>query len=84
MNSVEPEEEDLKKNVKVVISSLGNERRTVHLGECSIDEIKGIMGTIEAAFHVVRVSQSLLLTGTDGITVFANLDNIAFVEVQIA
>jgi len=76
-------EEDKKYDVRVVISSLGSEKRTIRLGECSEEDIQKIVATVNAAFGTVRASQSLMLTDRDGIVVFANLDNIAFVEVNV-
>lgn len=81
-----PDEEtspEKKFDVRVVISSLGNERRTISMGLCSEDKVKEIMASIDAAWGVVRVSQALRLTGVDGVMVFANLDNVAFIEVQV-
>ena len=68
--------------VSVVISSLGNERRTISLGELDKEAIGKLIGAIDATFGTVR-SSALMLTDANGTVVFANLDNTAFVEVQI-
>lgn len=78
------DEEEVKKfNVRLIISSMANERRTINMGECDEDTCKDIVSTVNTAFGVIRASQALMLTGSDGVVVFANLDNIAFVEVHI-
>lgn len=69
--------------VSVVISSLGNERRTISLGELDKEAIGKLIGAIDATFGTVRSSGALMLTDANGTVVFANLDNTAFVEVQI-
>lgn len=69
--------------VRVIISSLGNERRTVELGECTKEKIEEIVLNAQRSFDTVRASQVLMLTGTDGAFVMANLDNIVFVEVHV-
>lgn len=79
----ENEEVEEKYNVRVVISSLGNERRTINLGERSKEEAQSVIRTVDACFEVIRRSRALMLTGEDGIVVFANLDNVAFVEVHV-
>lgn len=75
--------EDKKYNTRVTISSLGNERRVINLGECNEEEIQEVIKTVQTAFATVRVGQALMLTGADGVATFANLDNIAFVEVHV-
>lgn len=77
-------EETKKYRVTVTISSLGNERRKIDLGELEEEAAKRVIATVDAAFDVVRRSNALMLSGTDGIAVFASLDNVAFVEVQVA
>jgi len=72
-----------KHNVRVTISSLGNERRVVNFGECDDEQIDKIVQTVQVAFNVIRSSDALTLAGTDGVSVFANLNNVAFVEVQV-
>lgn len=72
-----------KYNVRVTISSLGNERRVVNFGECDDEQIDKIVQTVQSAFGTIRSSEALTLAGTDGVSVFANLNNVAFVEVQI-
>lgn len=79
-----PEEEETKYQVRVTISSLGNESRSIKFGEMTDAEIQKLVQTVNTAFHTVRMSQSLQLVGSDGVVVFANLDNVAFVEVHIA
>ena len=83
-----PEEDDepvqLKKHeVRVIISSLGNERRNINFGEMDDDGIQRLIQTVSNSFATVRAGHALFLTGSDGVVVFANLDNVAFVEVQI-
>ena len=72
-----------KHNVRVTISSLGNERRVVNFGECDDEQIDKIVQTVQVAFNVIRSSDALTLAGTDGVSVFANLNNVDFVEVQV-
>jgi hypothetical protein len=48
------------------------------------DGVQQLVQTVNNAFGTVRASHALLLTGSDGAVVFANLDNVAFVEVHIA
>lgn len=70
-------------DVRVTISSLGNERRVVKFDDCDEDKVREIVRTINSAFEVIRKSQALTLVGTDGVSVFANLDNVAFIEVHV-
>lgn len=79
----EQEEEPKNYNVRVTISSLGNERRVINLGECAEEKVQEVIQIVQSAFGTVRASQALALTGADGIATFANLDNVAFVEVHI-
>lgn len=72
-----------KSPVRVTISSMGNERRTINLGELDEDQIKNTLSLIDSAFQTIRTSQSLMLSGGDGLITFANLDNISFVEVHV-
>lgn len=67
----------------ITISSLGNERRVIQLGENDQDTIRGIIHSIDAAFGTVRNSQALTFTDSSGAVIFANLDNVAFVEVHV-
>jgi len=69
--------------VSVAISSLGNESRVIKLGDCTQAEATEVIKTVSAAFETVRKSQALMLSGKDGTATFANLDNVAFVEVHI-
>lgn len=77
-------ESEQKHNVRVTISSLSNERRTINFSEMDDDGVQQLVQTVNNAFGTVRASHALLLTGSDGAVVFANLDNVAFVEVHIA
>jgi len=77
-------ESEKKFRVRVTISSLSNERRVINLGECSEEQLQSIVGTVQSAFGTIRSSQALTLTGSDGVATFANIDNIAFVEVHVA
>ena len=70
-------------DVRIVISSLGNERRTINMNKLDDEAIQKLIQTIKNAFGTVRASSSLLLTGSDGVVTFANLDNVVFVEVHI-
>lgn len=84
--SIENEDEpvELKKyRVTVTISSLGNERRVIHLGEFEEAGAKAVITNVNDAFGTVRASSALTLTDTEGRITFANLDNVAFVEIQI-
>lgn len=72
-----------KVNVRVTISSLGNERRVINFGECDEEQVEKIIQTVQSAFNKIRSNEALTLVGMDGLTTFANLDNIAFVEVHI-
>lgn len=80
----ENEEEAEKFRVSVTISALGNERRVIPIGERTQEEIQGVVKTIDAGFATVRGSRALTLTDSNGVVVFANLDNVAFVEVHVA
>jgi hypothetical protein len=77
------DEETQKYEVRVVVSSLGNERRNISFGEMDDDQLQKLIQTVSVAFHSIRTSHALMLTGSDGVVIFANLDNVAFVEVQI-
>lgn len=84
MGEQNQEENTSKKyHVRVTISSLGNERRVINLGECDEEKVQEVIQIVQSAFGTVRVSQALALTGSDGVATFANLDNIAFVEVHV-
>lgn len=72
-----------KYRVTVTISSLGNERRKIELGEFEEEGAKAVIANVDAAFGTIRSSGALTLTGMDGGITFANLDNVAFVEIQI-
>lgn len=72
------------RDVRVIVSSLGNERRSIPFADLDDEAIQRLIQTVNNAFGTIRSSQSLLLTGSDGVVVFANLDNVVFVEVQIA
>ena len=76
-------EEPKKYRVTVTISSLGNERRTIQMGEFEEAGAKSVIENVHAAFNVIRTSDTLTLTGADGVVTFANLDNVAFIEVSI-
>ena len=71
-------------DVRVIISSLGSERRNIQFKDMTKDQSQELIQTVNSAFDTVRRGSSLLLTGSDGIVVFANLDNVVFIEVQIA
>lgn len=77
------DEEITTHNVQVTISSLGNERRTIIFDSMTDEKIKGLIEEVRLSFGTVRVSNALLLSGSNGVVVFANLDNVAFVEVHI-
>jgi len=74
---------DEKYDVRVTISSLSNERRVINLGECDEEKVQEVIQIVQSAFGTVRASQALALTGSDGVATFANLDNVAFVEVHV-
>lgn len=76
-------DEETTHNVQVTISSLGNERRTIRFDSMTDEKIKALIEEVRLSFGTVRVSNALLLSGSDGVVVFANLDNVAFVEVHI-
>lgn len=82
-NQENPEVETKKVSIRLTISSLGNERRTINLGECNEEQVREVISTVNSAFGTVRSSQALMLTGFDGTVTFANLDNVAFVEVHV-
>lgn len=77
------EQVENKSNVRVTISSLGNERRVINFGECDDEQVGKIIQTVQSAFGTIRTSEALTLVGMDGVTTFANLDNVAFVEVHV-
>lgn len=79
----EDENELEKFRVSITISALGNERRVIPLGEHTQEGIQGIVRSIDGAFATVRGSHALTLTDSNGVVVFANLDNVAFVEVHV-
>lgn len=79
----EEEKEPQKRNVQIVVSSLGNERRAVHYRDLTDEQIKEVVRTIEVSFGALRSNDSLLLTGSDGLIVFINLENVAFIEVRV-
>jgi hypothetical protein len=83
MSTPDEEAEDKKFRTQVTIGSLGNERRIIELGELDEKQFQEVIRTISSAFEVVRKSYALMLTGKDGVTTFANLDNVAFVEVHV-
>lgn len=75
---------ELKKhNVRVVFSSLGNERRTINFQDMDEGRVQELIETVSRAFGVIRQSDALFITGSDGVVVFANIKNIAFVEVHV-
>lgn len=77
------DDEETTHKVQVTISSLGNERRTIRFDSMTDEKIKALIEEVRLSFGTVRVSNALLLSGSDGVVVFANLDNVAFVEVHI-
>lgn len=77
------EQVENKSNVRVTISSLGNERRVINFGECDDEQVGKIIQTVQSALGTIRTSEALTLVGMDGVTTFANLDNVAFVEVHV-
>jgi hypothetical protein len=83
MSTPDEETEDKRFRTQVTIGSLGNERRIIELGELDEKQFQEVIRTISLAFEVVRKSYALMLTGKDGVTTFANLDNVAFVEVHV-
>jgi len=70
-------------DVRVTISSLGNERRVISFRGQTQEDAQGIVQTCSNAYNVIRINDSLLLTGSDGMIVIVNLSNTAFIEVQI-
>lgn len=85
-DSVEHEDEvvETKKfRVTVTISSLGNERRTLVFNEQEQEAAQGIIRNVSEAFNVIRTNNSLMLVDSSGVATFANLDNVAFVEVNV-
>jgi hypothetical protein len=83
MSTPDEEAEDKKFRTQVTIGSLGNERRIIELGELDEKQFQEVIRTISSAFEIVRKSHALMLSGKDGVTTFANLDNVAFVEVHV-
>lgn len=79
----EDQESEKTYETRVIISSLGNERRIIHLGRLTESQVQEVMQKVDMAFRVIRDSNALVLTGSDGQLVFAHLDNIAFIEVRI-
>ena len=79
----EDQEPEKTYETRVTISSLGNERRTIHLGQLTDSQVQETMQKVDMAFRVIRDSNALVLAGSDGQLVFAHLDNIAFIEVRI-
>ena len=77
------EEQAQVQDVRVVLSSLGNERRTIKFDNMSDEKIQNLIQTMNNAFGTVRTGSSLLITGSDGVVILANLDNVAFIEVHI-
>ena len=77
-----PEEEELH-DVRIVISSMANERRTLNFNGMSEEKVQDLIQTLNNAFGVIRASNALMLSGSDGVITFANLSNVAFVEVHI-
>ena len=80
---MEESKDDETFDVRIVISSLGNERRTVDFEKVTKDGLKALLQEIDNAFNVIRANHSLLLTGANGEIVYANLDNVVFVEVNV-
>lgn len=78
-----PEEETKKYRVTVTITSLGNERRTLVYDSLESEEAQKIVQSVDAAFGVIRTSNALMLVDSSGVATFANLDNVAFIEVNI-
>jgi hypothetical protein len=83
MSTPDEETEDKRFRTQVTIGSLGNERRIIELGELDEKQFQEVIRTISSAFEIVRKSHALMLSGKDGVTTFANLDNVAFVEVHV-
>jgi hypothetical protein len=77
------EEEEKKFDVRVVISSLGNERRVIAFTGFTKEQCGKLVSDTHSAFDTVRKNSSLLLSGSDGQIVIANLDNATFIEVQV-
>lgn len=79
-----PEEAEVSTHdARITISSMGNERRTIKMNGLSDNALQKLIDTINNAFGVIRSSHALLLTGSDGVVVFANLDLATFIEVHI-
>jgi hypothetical protein len=76
-------EEEQKFDVRVVISSLGNERRIITFNGLTKEQCAKLVSDTHSAFDTVRKNSSLLLSGSDGEIVIANLDNVSFVEVHV-
>jgi len=77
------ENTEKKFNVRVIISSLSNERRNVIFDGLTQEQCAKIVSDTNSAFDTVRKNSSLLLSGTDGDIVIVNLDNVLFIEVQV-
>lgn len=75
--------EEKKYNVRLVVSCLGNERRTINFQELSKEETQKMVETVTAAFDYVRTSTALFLTGSDGQMTWVNLENVVIIEVQV-
>ena len=80
----EEDKEKVKHDVRLTISSLGNERRTILYKEQTDEEVRRMLETVSGAFGTIRTNESLLLTGSDGQIVIAHLKNVVFVEVHVA
>jgi len=76
-------DEEKKFDVRVVISSLGNERRVIAFNELTQEQSGKLINDTHSAFDTVRKSSALLLSGSDSQIVIVNLDNVLFVEVQV-
>jgi site-specific recombinase XerD len=76
-------EEEKKYTAKVIVSSLGNERRTILFNEMAKEEIQKLIQTVTASFDYVRTNTALFLTGSDGQMIWVNLENVALIEVQV-
>lgn len=83
MTESEEHVEEQKYRVTVTITTLGNERRVIQLGEVTADGAQSIVRTIDAGFGVVRQSSALMLSDATGVVTYANLDNVAFIEVNV-
>ena len=83
MESEEHNVQSEEHNVRVIISSLGNERRVIALNSLNDKQVQEVIQTVNNAFGTVRASSALLLTGSDGVVTFANLENATFIEVHV-